>query len=202
MSTVLNIPSTSPVLTLNSVSPILVSDTNVVFDPFLLAPSDVGFLRTNAVTIARDGDTVYTPTIFPTVYPSAVSGPYVYDAIGDNPIAFSKVNRNMRYLFLDKWLYRDFPQILKMLKITDGSVSVISKNDEASNDISTDSQDDLQAKSDFIGENILTSSKNKKILYKLMKTKLLKIYDMDHNPQIVKKAQKKYVIDKLKEMQN
>ena len=125
MTTVLNIPSTSPVLTLNSVSPILVSDTNVVVDPFLLAPSDIGFLRTNAVTIARDGDTVYTPTVFPTVYPSVVSGPYVYDAIGDNPIAFGKVNRNMRYLFLDKWLYRDFPQILKMLKINDGSVNVI-----------------------------------------------------------------------------
>lgn len=153
------------------------------------------------VTFVREGETIYSPALLTNqMYPSLVSGPYFYDAIGNNPIVEHNVNRQMRYKFLDKWLYKDFPEILKMMKVDNGTVRVISKDEERNNDTSKDSVSDNQAKSDYIAHNVLTANKNRKILIELKRKHVIKIFDMNINTHFVKRAQKKYVIKKLNEL--
>lgn len=126
---------------------------------------------------------------------------FYYDSgIGESHLAQHETNVDLRYKFLDKWLYEDYPEILRMLKVEPGSVKVVSKNAEATNDISKDTEGDLERKSDFIGYEILTLEKNKKILDALCRKNNLKYYDLPHNEHFVRKAQSKYVKSKLEEL--
>jgi len=131
---------------------------------------------------------------------------YYYDSgIGENPLAQHETNQDLRYKFLDKWLYEDHDaciQILKMLKVVDGRVKVLSKSEAKNNDISKDSEKDLELKADFIGFEILSLSKNRKILDTLIIKNNLKWYDLPHNESYVRKAQAKYVLSKLEDMQS
>jgi hypothetical protein len=68
------------------------------------------------------------------------------------------------------------------------------------NDISKDSVEDLEKKSDFIGSEILTLSKNFKLLNAFVMKNNLKWYDLPHNEHYVRKEQAKYVEKKLDEM--
>lgn len=126
---------------------------------------------------------------------------FYYDSIGDNPIATHKINTDLRYKFLDKWLHRDHSDILKMLKVENGSVKVLSKSETDKNDISKDSEKDLEKKSDFIGSEILTFGKNKKILSALCQKNNIRYYDLPHNEHYVSKSQARYVRRKISEMQ-
>lgn len=126
---------------------------------------------------------------------------FYYDSIGDNPLATHKINTDLRYKFLDKWLHRDHSDILKMLRVDNGSVKVLSKSEAEKNDISKDSEKDLEKKSDFIGSEILTLGKNKKILTALCHKNNIRYYDLPHNEHYVSKSQARYVRRKLAEMQ-
>jgi len=129
-------------------------------------------------------------------------GLYYYDSgIGENPLAQHETNVDLRYKFLDKWIYDDFPDILRMLKVEGNKVTVLSKADAEKNDISKDSESDLEKKSDYIGTEILTLNKNKKILNALCIKNNMKYYDLPHNEHYVRKAQGKYVKAKLSENQ-
>jgi len=126
---------------------------------------------------------------------------YYYDSgIGENALAQYETNTDLRYKFLDKWLYDDFPDILRMLKVEDNSVRVLSKEEAEKNDISKDSESDLEKKSNFIAREILTISKNKKILDALVRKNKLRYYDLPHAKFFVRKAQGKYVMKKLEKM--
>lgn len=126
---------------------------------------------------------------------------FYYDSgIGENSLAQYETNTDLRYKFLDKWLYDDFPNILRMLKVENGVVKVLSKEAAEKNDISKDSESDLEKKSDFIAHEILTLSKNKKILDTICRKNNLRYYDLPHNEYFVRKAQGKYVLKKLEAM--
>lgn len=149
--------------------------------------------KVDLVTGLYTTGTIYDPTKL-----------YYYDSgIGENPLARHETNIDLRYWFLDDWLYKDENQdILKMLKVEGKSVKVLSKNDAEKNDISKDTEDDLERKSDFIGTEILTLGKNKKILDSICrKNPHLKYYDLPHNKKYVARQQAKYIRNKLKEMQ-
>lgn len=154
-------------------------------------------IRTVISNIPRVG--IATGLGFSTVYnPQSL---YYYDSgIGENPLAQYETNRDLRYKFLDKWLYEDYPDILRMMKVEGNKVIVLSKSDAEKNDISKDTESDLEKKSDFIGMEILTLSKNKKILNMLCMKNNMKYYDLPHNEHYVRKAQAKYVKRKLLEM--
>jgi len=140
---------------------------------------------------------------YPSIYKVNSQGMYYYDSgIGENPLARHETNVDMRYKFLDKWLYNDENQdLLKMLKVDGRSVKVLSKSESEKNDISKDSAAELEAKSDFIGDEILTLKKNKKILDAICKKNTLKYYDLPHNEKYVYRAQGRYVRNKLEKMQ-
>jgi hypothetical protein len=145
-----------------------------------------------------------TNTFYPGIGISSIFQPttaFYYDSgIGENLLAQHETNVDLRYKFLDKWLYEYFPDILRMLRVQNGSVKVVARDEAKNNDISKDSEQDLEKKSDFIGQEILSLSKNKKILSKLVEKNNLKWYDLEHNEHFVRKAQGKYVIHKLEEM--
>lgn len=123
-----------------------------------------------------------------------------YDSIGDNPIARHSINEDLRYKFLDKWLYAN-SSILKMLKVDNGSVRVLSRIESEKNDISKDSETDLLKKSDYIGDKVLSLSKNGKVLDAICRKNNLRYYDLPHNERYVRREQEKYVKRKLEKMQ-
>ena len=138
------------------------------------------------------------PTIFPTSFPTSA---WYYDSgIGENPLAQYQTNTDLRYHFLDSWLHEDYPEILRMLKVENGRVRILSETEASNNDISKDTESDYEKKVDFISNEILTLSKNKKILNELVRKNNLKWYDLPYNHHFVKKAQARYVKKKLSEM--
>jgi hypothetical protein len=129
-------------------------------------------------------------------------GAYIYDSgIGRNPLVQDEINNDMRYKFLDKFLYEDFEDIVRRLKLTESGIKVVSKSESQTNDISKDTVAILEKKSDFIGDEILTISKVGKIMRKILNgTSNLRYYDLPHNEYYVMKAFAKYIRSKLDEM--
>lgn len=185
---------------------IVVESPLVSVSPFVLTDSDNETTRIALLDPFRKTLAITTEPIIRTRFGVAnlvnPSGLYYYDSgIGSNPLAQHETNVELRYKFLDSWLYDDFPDILRMLQVVNGSVRVVSPNEENNNNIANDTEKDLELKSDFIGMNILTLSKNKKLLSKFLEKNNLRWYDLVHNEHYVKKEQGKYVKNKLKEMQ-
>mgnify|MGYP006084817411 CR=1 FL=1 len=151
---------------------------------------------------------IITTRPYLSVYPSVVTNPYPYNnsfyydsGVGENPHTQHEINNDIRYKFLDKYLHEDYPEILRMLKVSNGTVHVLSSSEAEKNDISKDTDSILEDKVDFIGSDILTYYKNQKILYSIVhKYSGIKFYDLPHNTYYVKKEQAKYVKKKLKEM--
>lgn len=185
-------------------------------DSFIAIPTSTTYTplspRLNTVVV----EDVVTPIIpmrtVSTRYPRVVTGygvtsllspatAYRYDSgIGENPIAQHDINRDLRYRFLDKWLFKYYQDILRMLKIDDNKVIVLTKSESQNNDISKDSESDSEKKSDFIGNEILTLSKNRKILGSIIFKNNMKWYDLPHNKLYVMKEQAKYVRKKIESM--
>jgi hypothetical protein len=176
-----------------------------VFYNSVLTTSSV--LTPGVTTVVSPLSPIVTTNPYLSIYPSVAinpyhTGSYYYDSgIGDNPHAQHLINKELRYKFLDKYLHEDYPDILRMLKSTNGVVKVLSSSETEKNDISNDTDSILEDKIDFIGNTILTYSKNKKILHSITnKNAGIKYYDLPHNTYYVKKEQAKYVKRKLKEM--
>lgn len=124
-----------------------------------------------------------------------------YDSgIGESDLAIHETNHYLRYKFLDKWIFTDFPNLLKLLEVKNGKVIVVSADDAAKNDIAKDSEENLIKKTDYIGNEILTLSKNLKILKSLVRKTKMKFYELPHHKHAVKKTQAKYVKKKLNEL--
>lgn len=175
----------SPFTPLNNTSHVIIEDTVTPIIPY----------RTNQITYPKTITNWGTSVI---VQPTSA---YYYDSgIGENTLAQHDTNVDLRYKFLDKWLYEDYPDILRMLKIIDGSVKVLSEEETKTNDISKDTVEDLDKKSRFIGTNILSLAKNKKILNKIVLKTNMKWYDLPYNEHFVRKHQARYVRKKLEEM--
>lgn len=174
--------------TLSSLSPtIIVEDTITPIVPVTTKPIFTSYYNSN----------LFVPKIGVQQY----SYYYDYDTgIGENPLAQHETNQDLRYLFLDRWLYDDHPEILRMLKVQGNTVKVLSKEETEKNDISSDSESDLEKKSDFIGTNILTLGKNRKIMSEIIRKNNVKWYMLEHMRSYVSKQQGKYVKRKLEEM--
>lgn len=188
--------------TLSPLSPsILIEDIGTPIIPSLITPSLLtpSLITPSFITPTKTLFTPYTSDLFGNNI--GLQYPYYYDTgIGDNPLAQHETNVDLRYLFLDKWLYDDHPEILRMLKVSGNSVTVLSQSESEKNDISSDSESDLEKKSDFIGSNILTLSKNKKIMSEIIRKNNVKWYMLEHMRSYVSKQQGKYVKKKLEEM--
>jgi hypothetical protein len=184
-------PTSTTITPLSPTTSVIVED---IITPIIPARSFVSTTLNFPRAVTRFGlSTIFQP-----------SSAFYYDSgIGENPIAQHETNEDLRYEFLDKWIYDDFPEILRMLKVQGDTVKVLSASEAKNNDISKDSEKDLEKKSDFIGSEILTLSKSRKVLQAFVdKHSHIKWYDLPHNKHYVKKEQGKYVKRKLEEMQS
>lgn len=191
MDTFLAIPTSSSV----SMSPIYM-DYNVPIINTTNFVSPVSVVEIDPLFPSVSVDNRLFPTVTTMLNPNSSTYYYYDSGIGLSPLAKHQTNEYLRYKFLDNALVKDYKHILTMLRVDNGSVSVV-KGDKGE----VGSSKDVEKKVDFISNEILTRSKNMKILEKIVqKNPHIKFYDLSHNPDLVFSTQSKYVKNKLKEM--
>jgi hypothetical protein len=184
------------------------SSTTVLspYTPLTLSPappvSTLSTLSTisQSVLVNNNPLTVVTP-IGPVLY--NVPSRYVVDidtGLNDNSIVQRDVTLSIMYKTLDKWIYDDFPNVLKYLVIDkDGKVRPVkSESEKDNNKVSDNSVDDLEKKSDYIANNILTEKTTRDILIRIMRELGLRWYELPHREQLLKDVIEKYIKKKLK----
>jgi hypothetical protein len=131
----------------------------------------------------------------PTVYVDIDTG------LNDSYIVQKDVTKYFMYKTLDKWIYTEFPSVLKYLTYKDGKVALIKKiEDKESNSVSKDSEKTLEAKSDFIEKHILSESKTRAVLIRIMGELRLKWFELPYREDLVKDVMERYLKKKLKKM--
>ena len=191
ISTMFNTPYSSTTV----LSPL----TPVTLSP--LSPVNPVSVVSQSVVVNKDPLTVVTP-IGPVLY--NIPGPrYVVEidtGINDNYIVQRDVTRSIMFKALDVWLYDDFPNILKYLIVEkSGDVRVVKNDQEKENNkVSSDSRSDLEKKSDYIGEHILTETTMREILIRIMRETGLKWYELPYREHLLKDVLEKYIKKKLR----
>jgi len=151
-------------------------------------------------TIFAPIGTVNTPRIPIVNNVAIISANQIDSGLHDNPMAQMQILDYIHYKFLDKWLYNDFPKLLKYLKVNnDGVVRVVkNKNEYKNNNVDDDSKKINQRKSDFIEDEFLSKNKTRKVLIKLINENSIKWYELPHNETLVKHAIRHYIKKELK----
>jgi len=143
--------------------------------------------------------TVVTPIgpMITTMKPS-----YVIDidtGMDDNFYVQRDITKYLLYKTLDKWIFSEFPGVLKFLIVKDDTVTVVKNEEEKDkNEISKNSADENRKKIDWIEENILGENEMKDILKLIMYKTGVKIYDMPHKESMVMEVVEKYLKKKLR----
>ena len=121
--------------------------------------------------------------------------------LNDSYVVQKDVTKYFMYKTLDKWIYQDFPSVLKYLVYRDGKVSLIKKlADKENNEVSKDSEKALEAKADFIEEKILDESRTREILIRIMRELGLKWFELPYREGLVKEVMERFLKKKLKKM--
>jgi hypothetical protein len=192
MDTFIAVPTTTSSI---SLSPIFVDtrapiiETTTILSPAPIVAFDPLF------PVVSVTESTLVPTMTTMINPNSSSLFYYDSGVGSNPLAQHETNEYLRYKFLDSELVEEHKDLLSMLKVEGGSVKV------AKDKGSVGSSSDVEKKVDFIGNEILTRSKNMKVLKKIIeKNYHLKFYDLPHNLDLVFSTQAKYVKSKLRDM--
>jgi hypothetical protein len=158
----------------------------------------------------------YTTTLSPT-YTTSVVGitpsnlsllavkPTVYvdidTGLNDSYIVQKDVTKYFMFKTLDKWIFTEFPSVLKYLVYKDGKVSLVKNiKSKETNDVSKDSEKVLEAKADYIENKILSESKTRAILIRIMKELGIKWFELPYRENLVKEVMERYLKKKLKKM--
>jgi len=165
--------------------------------PFTITQSPISTV-TQSVIVNNDPLTIVTP-----IGPVITTRPtYVVDietGMEDNYIVQRDVTKYFMYKTLDKWIYTEFPNVLKYLVIDKNGVRVVKNEAEKdANKVSKDSVDDLEEKADWLEEHILTESAMKEILMRIMRELGIKWYNLPHRESLVADVVEKYLKKKLR----
>ena len=193
VSTMFNTPySTTTVL--SPLTPLSVTPLSPA-SPVLTFSSAVS----QSVIVKNDPLTIVTP-IGPQLITTRPK--YIVDidtGMEDNYIVQKDVTKYLLYKTLDKWIFTEFPSVLKYLVVDNKKVRVVkSEAEKEKNEISKDSEEDSEAKSDWIEENILDESAMRSILIRIMKELGLKWYELPHRESLVMDVVEKYIKKKLR----
>jgi len=127
---------------------------------------------------------------------------YVIDidpGMNDNYIVQRDVTKYFQLKTLDKWLFTEFPNVLKYLVSEKNGIRVVKNEDEKDkNSTSKDSVEVLEEKADWIEDHILTESAMKEILMRIMRELGIKFYDLPHRESLVIDVIEKYLKKKLR----
>jgi hypothetical protein len=162
----------------------------------LSALSPLSTLSTGTTTLLNvNPNALSMLAVKPTVYVDIDTG------LNDSYVVQKDVTKYFMYKTLDKWIYQDFPSVLKYLVYRDGKVSLIKKlGDKEGNEVSKDSEKALEAKADFIEEKILDESRTREILIRIMRELGLKWFELPYREGLVKEVMERFLKKKLKKM--
>lgn len=185
-----------------SLTPTSMSVKTVVSPPFtttlnsLTGLSVLSPLSTGTTTLLNvNPNALSMLAVKPTVYVDIDTG------LNDSYVVQKDVTKYFMYKTLDKWIYQDFPSVLKYLVYKDGKVSLIKKlADKENNEVSKDSEKALEAKADFIEEKILDESRTREILIRIMRELGLKWFELPYREGLVKEVMERFLKKKLKKM--
>jgi len=190
--TPLSVSPISPATTIRTISPV----TTTIRSISPLSPLST---VSQSVVVSTNPLTVVSP-IAPRVLITKPS--YVVDidtGMDNNYIVQKDVTKFLMYKALDKWLFKQFPSVLKYLVVDKDSVRVVKNESEKDkNEISKDSKSVHEKKADWIEENILTESAMRDVLIRIMRELGLKWYELPHREDIVCNVVEKYIKKKLK----
>ena len=194
-----------------------ISDIKTLSDiSYPLSPTFRTYTTTLSPTYTTTLSPTYTTTLSPTLSTSIVGitpgnvsllavKPTVYvdidTGLNDSYIVQKDVTKYFMFKTLDKWIYTEFPSVLKYLVYKDGKVSLVKniKNKEG-NDVSKDGEKALEAKADYIENKILSESKTRAILIRIMKELGIKWFELPYRENLVKEVMERYLKKKLKKM--
>jgi hypothetical protein len=182
-----------------SLTPTSMSINTVVSPPFTTTLNTFNTLNTlssNTTTLLNvNPNALSMLAVKPTVYVDIDTG------LNDSYVVQKDVTKYFMYKTLDKWIYQDFPSVLKYLVYKDGKVSLIKKlADKENNEVSKDSEKALEAKADFIEEKILDESRTREILIRIMRELGLKWFELPYRENLVKEVMERFLKKKLKKM--
>ncbi len=193
-------PLTTTVSMVSPVSPL--TPLTITQSPISTITQSVLSPLSPSVITKYDPLTIVTPIGQPLLYTRP--GGYYLDidtGINDNYIVQRDVTKFLRYKTLDKWLYTEFPNVLKYLVVEKDKVRVVKNETERDNNkVSKDSIDELSDKSEFIEEKILTEEAMREVLIRIMRETGIKWYDLPYREQLVMDVIEKYIEKKLKKM--
>jgi hypothetical protein len=152
--------------------------------------------NTNPLTVITPLTPQYTTlAIRPTVY-------FDYDTgLNDSYVVQKDVTKYFQFKTLDKWIFTEFPSVLKYLVATNNKVSLIKKlDDKDSNDVSKDSESALEAKANYIEENILTEIAMRSVLIRIMRETGLKWFELPYKEGLIKEVIERYLKKKLQKL--
>ena len=152
--------------TLSSVSiPITLSPTLTTYSQAqnnilpVYSPTYSNLTLTPTQVVTPLGSRLSVLALKPTLYVDMDTG------LNDSYVVQKDVTKYFMYKALDKWLYYDYKSALRYLVYKNGKVELVKKvDDKEDTDVSKESTDALEAKSDYIGDHVLTEMKTKLIL--------------------------------------
>ena len=187
---------------LSSVSiPITLTPTLTTYSPTqpnllpVYSPTYSNLTLTPTQVVTPLGSKLSLLAIKPTLYVDMDTG------LNDSYVVQKDVTKYFMYKALDKWLYRDYKSALGYLTYKNGKVDLVKKiEDKEESDVSKESADALEAKSDYIGEHVLTEMKTRAVLIRIMKELGFKWFELPYKEDLVKEVIGKYIKKKLKKM--
>lgn len=154
---------------------------------------------TQSVVTNTNPLTVVTPIgpVITTLRPS-----YVVDidtGMDNNYYVQRDITKYLLYKTLDKWIFNEFPSVLKYLVVENNTVKLVKNEAEKDkNDISKNTAKENELKVDWIEENILGEEEMKEVLKKIMYELGIKFYDLPHRESLVMEVVEKYIKKKLR----
>jgi hypothetical protein len=163
------------------------------------------------VVVKTDPLTILTPTTPTANYALLATKPSILvkptlvvdidSGLHDSYVVQKDVTLYFMNITLEKWIYGSLSSVLEFLVSKNGKIHLVKNMKERdSNNIDKDSTSVLEAKSDWLRDNVLSESKTRAILVKIMRELGLKWYELPHRESLVKDVLKRYLKNKLKRM--
>lgn len=165
------------------------------------------------VVVKTDPLTILTPTtpiplsnyallaVKPSVYVKPTFVLEIDTGLNDSYVVQKDVTLYFTNITLEKWIYGSLSSVLEFLVSKNGKIHLVKNMKERdSNNIDKDTTSVLEGKADWLRENVLSESKTRAILVKIMRELGLKWYELPHRESLVKDVMKRYLKNKLKKM--
>lgn len=201
INTLFNSPFSTSTTILSPLTPYSVRPVSPLSPLSVSIPNHFSPISTITQSIITNNNplTVVTPIgpIINTIRPS-----YIVDidtGMEDNYNVQRDITKYLLYKTLDKWIFNEFPSVLKYLVVEKDSIRIVkNETEKENNDISKNSSAENEMKVDWIENNIFGEEEMKGVLKRIIIELGIKFYDLPHRENIVMEVVEKYLKKKLR----